>query len=165
MGTKVIISNVLAGILIGVMNITTAISVAALMFAETDPQYLAAGNVVLLIGTVVIGLSGTLASDFRGVICAPHSGLAPVFAAIVSGIYLKLGGQAPEQALPTILAAIMTASIVTGIFLIVLGQLKLGNLVRYIPYPVMGGFLPESALSSSRAASQWQWARYPILIP
>lgn len=135
-----LISNILAGVLIAVMNVTVAISVAALMFANTRPEFLAPGIVVLLIGTVVMGLGGTLFCGFEGVVCAPRSGLAPVFAAIVSGIYLKLGHGSPEQVLPSILIAIMLTSMVTGIFLLFLGRMKLGSLVRYIPYPVMGGF-------------------------
>lgn len=122
------------------MNVTVAISVAALMFADTNPEFLPSGIVVLLIGTLVMGLGGTLFCGFEGVICAPRSGLAPVFAAIVSGIYMTLGAGSPDEALPTILMAIMLTSCITGIFLFFLGKLKLGGLVRYIPYPVMGGF-------------------------
>jgi len=46
------------------MNLTVAISVAALMFAGLPPEFLAPGIVVLLIGTVVVGLGGTLFSDY-----------------------------------------------------------------------------------------------------
>ena len=140
MDTKTIISNTLAGILIAVMNLTVAISVAALMFAGLPPEFLAPGIVVLLIGTVVVGLGGTLFSDYQGVICAPRSGLAPVFAAIVAGLYSLMSDAGASVILPTLLMGIMVTSAVTGLFLILLGQLKLGNLVRYIPYPVMGGF-------------------------
>lgn len=135
-----LISNTLAGLLIAVMNVTVAISVAALMFANTRPEFLAPGIVVLLIGTLVMGLGGTLFSGFEGVICAPRSGLAPVFAAIVTGIFMKFEPGSPQQTLPSILMAIMLTSVVTGIFLFFLGKMKLGGLVRYIPYPVMGGF-------------------------
>ena len=73
-------------------------------------------------------------------ICAPRSGLAPVFAAIVAGLYSLMSDAGASVILPTLLMGIMVTSAVTGLFLILLGQLKLGNLVRYIPYPVMGGF-------------------------
>ena len=39
------------------------------------------------------------------------------------------------------LAAIAITSVLTGIGLYVLGRFKLGNLIRFIPYPVVGGFL------------------------
>lgn len=135
-----LVSNVLAGVVIAVLNITVAISVAAMILVETRGEYLATGVMVLLVGTVVVGLGGTLFSGFRGVVCGARVAFAPVIAVMVGGIYGALGSQAPEQVLPTILAAIMTTSVVTGILLVALGQLKLGSLVRYIPYPVMGGF-------------------------
>ncbi|HKI73656.1 MAG TPA: hypothetical protein VJ998_03385 [Pseudomonadales bacterium] len=60
MASDKVISNLLAGVLIAIMNITVAISVAALMFAQTSSSYLGPGIVVLLVGTVVVGLGGTL---------------------------------------------------------------------------------------------------------
>jgi SulP family sulfate permease len=42
------------------------------------------------------------------------------------------------------MAAIAVVSVITGVFLFLLGRLRLGNLIRYIPYPVIGGFLAGS---------------------
>ena len=134
------VPNILAGMLIAIMNVTVAISVAALVFASTTPAFFASGIVVLLVGTLVVGLGGTLTSGFGGVICAPRSGLAPVFAAIVMGVFASTYvAESPSIALSTILATIVVTSTATGLFLVLLGKLKLGNLVRYIPFPVMGG--------------------------
>lgn len=141
MSARVLISNVMAGGLIGVINITVAISVAALMFAGTQPQYFAAGVAVLLVGTVISALGGTSASGFPGVIVAPRSGLAPVFAGLVASIVTTMTADGhPDAILPTIVMTIMVTALSTGLVLVLLGYLKLGNLVRYIPYPVMGGF-------------------------
>lgn len=62
MPPKALISNILAGGLIGIINCSVAISVAALMFSGTRPEYFTAGISVLLIGTLVTGLGGTLGS-------------------------------------------------------------------------------------------------------
>jgi SulP family sulfate permease len=140
MNKQALISNILAGVLIGIMNITVAISIAALIFSGTHPSYLSAGIVMLLVGTLVIGLWGTMFSGFGGVICAPRSGLAPVFAAMIAAIYSASSSSSPQEVLVTMIITIIMASVVTGLFLILLGKLRLGNLVRYIPYPVMGGF-------------------------
>jgi SulP family sulfate permease len=137
--TRQLVSNALAGILVAVINITIAVSEAVLMFSGTTPQFLAVGIVVLLMSTLIIGIAGTLLSDFGGVICSPRSALAPVFATIISSVYVTSHSE-PDSQLPSILMAIMLTSLVTGIFLLLLGRFKLGNLVRYIPYPVMGGF-------------------------
>jgi len=43
--------------------------------------------------------------------------------------------------LPTILAAIILTSLATGAVFLALGQFRLGSLIRFIPYPVIGGFI------------------------
>lgn len=140
MSPRVLISNTMAGTLIAVINITVAISVAALIFAGARPEFFATGVTILLVGTVITGLGGTLASGFPGIIVAPRSGLAPVFAGLVAAIIADMGISGNPVMLPTIVATIMVTTAFAGLFLILLGQLKLGSLVRYIPYPVMGGF-------------------------
>jgi len=140
MKTKALVSNAMAGGLIAVINITVAISVAALMFSKTKPEYFAAGVTVLLIGTVVTGLGGTLASGFSGIVVAPRSGLAPIFAGQVAAVIFSMKAAPQDAVLPTVIMTIMVTTFFTGLFLLILGQLKLGSLVRYIPYPVMGGF-------------------------
>ena len=50
-------------------------------------------------------------------------------------------GSDPQTLFANIFAAIALSTVLTGIAFFLLGHFKLGNLVRYIPYPVMGGFL------------------------
>jgi SulP family sulfate permease len=141
MSARALILNTMAGGLIGIINITVAISIAALMFAGTKPEYFASGVLMLLVGTVVSGLGGTLASGLPGVIVAPRSGLAPVFAGLVGGVVGTMPASGQQAAiLPTIVMAVMITAFLTGTVLLMLGHLRLGRLVRYIPYPVMGGF-------------------------
>ncbi|MEX2469208.1 MAG: SulP family inorganic anion transporter [Pseudohongiellaceae bacterium] len=133
-------ANILSGGLIALVNISVAVSVAALLFAQTDPRLMVPGIAILLMGTLITGLGGSLFSDFKAVICSPRNGLVPVFAVMVGSIYSSFGSQYSIGAEATIIAAIMVTTVITGLFLLLLGRMKLGNLVRYIPYPVTGGF-------------------------
>ncbi len=45
---------------------------------------------------------------------------------------------------PTAWAAVVLSAIITGLFLFILGKLRLARWVRFIPYPVIGGFLAGS---------------------
>lgn len=133
-------SNILSGSLIALVNISVAVSVAALLFAQVDPRLLVPGIAILLMGTLVTGLGGSLFSDYKAIICSPRNGLVPVFAVMVGSIYSSFGSEYSIAAEATIIAAIMLTTLVAGLFLLLLGRLKMGNLVRYIPYPVTGGF-------------------------
>lgn len=134
------IANIVSGALIALVNISVAVSVAALLFAQTDQRLMVPGIAILLIGTLVTGLGGTLFSGYKAVVCSPRNGLIPVFAVIVSSIYVSFGSEYSTGAEATIIVAIMVTTTTAGLFLLLLGRLKLGNLVRYIPYPVTGGF-------------------------
>lgn len=134
------IANITSGALIALVNISVAVSVAALLFAQTDQRLMVPGIAILLIGTLVTGLGGTLFSGYKAIICSPRNGLIPVFAVIVSSIYVSFGSEYSIGAEATIIVAIMLTTTIAGLFLLLLGRLKLGNLVRYIPYPVTGGF-------------------------
>ncbi len=134
------LANILSGSLIALVNISVAVSVAALLFAQVDPRLMVPGIAVLLVGTLITGLGGTLFSDFKSIICSPRNGLVPVFAVMVGSIYSSFGSQYSLGAEATIIMAIMVTTVITGLFLLLIGRMKLGNLVRYIPYPVTGGF-------------------------
>jgi len=135
-----VVADVLSGALIALVNISVAISVAALLFAGTDPRLMVTGIAILLVGTLITGLAGTLFSEFKSVICSPRNALVPIFAVMISDIYLDLGSSYTTATEMTIVAAIMIATMITGLFLLLLGRSRLGNVVRYIPYPVTGGF-------------------------
>ena len=133
-------ANIVSGALIALVNISVAISVAALLFAQTDSRLMVPGIAILLIGTFVPGLGGSLFRDHKAVICSPRNGLVPLFAVMVTSIYASFGNQYSIGAETTIIVAIMVTTMITGLFLLLLGRMKMGNLVRYIPYPVTGGF-------------------------
>lgn len=134
------LANVVSGSLVALLNVSVALSVAALLFAQTDPRLLVPGIGILLVGTLISGLVGSLGSGYSSVICSPRNGLVPVFAVMITAIYGAFGGRYSIAVEATIVTAMMITTLLTGLFLLLLGKLRLGNLVRYIPYPVTGGF-------------------------
>jgi SulP family sulfate permease len=60
---------------------------------------------------------------------------------IVAGLVTTLSVSRVEDKLATVLAAIAFTTLLTGVFFWTLGYFNLGGLVRFIPYPVLGGFL------------------------
>ncbi len=62
---------------------------------------------------------------------------------IAAGIIAALPGAISRQ-FATVTMMIVTTTILTSILLLVLGFFKLGGLARFLPYPVIGGFLAGS---------------------
>ncbi|MBT5861265.1 MAG: cyclic nucleotide-binding domain-containing protein [Alphaproteobacteria bacterium] len=137
---EILFPNLTAAVLIAVMNITLATSMGALVFSGDLAEHLSSGVALMLVGTAVGGVLIAALSGFKAVVSAPRSGLAPVFATMAAAVAISVGDQPGNVVMPTVVAAILVATIVNGVALYFMGQAKLGSMVRYIPYPVMGGF-------------------------
>ncbi|MEN8210594.1 MAG: SulP family inorganic anion transporter [Thermodesulfobacteriota bacterium] len=93
-----------------------------------------AGAMAGLIGAVVLLFSSGLAGATIGMISAPNG---PV-TILLSGLVIKL---APEYSPHEILVILSTVLFFTGIFQIVFGMLKGGEIIKLIPYPVMASMI------------------------
>lgn len=137
-----LLPSVTAGILIGFLVIFVEISFAALIFSGELSGYVSEGIGFLLFGAFVIGLVVALTSSFPGMIALPQDSPVAILALMASAIASSMPVSAmPENVLATVIAAIIMTSLLTGVFFWVLGTWKLGSLIRFIPYPVVGGFL------------------------
>jgi SulP family sulfate permease len=131
-----------AGLVIGVINITIAIALAALIFSGPLAPYLSTGIGMMLVSAVVFMLVVGLTSSLRGIIAGPQDSPAAILGLVAAAIARAMPAAASPQALlATVVAAIALTSVVTGLFFVLLGRVRSGNLVRIIPYPVVGGFL------------------------
>ena len=132
--------SLVAGALGSVLQVIVTISFAALVFSGQIAGDLAYGIGWFLVGDLLIVLVVTLLSSYPGSLAviqdAPVAILAPAVAAVAAGAALEA-----SALVPTVVATIVVSSIATGLLLIVLGSFRLGGLVRFLPYPVMGGFL------------------------
>ena len=61
--------------------------------------------------------------------------------AIVSASVVVHGAGSPQDVFLSALAAIMVATVLCGVVLLVIGSRRRGDLIRFVPYPVVGGFL------------------------
>lgn len=137
-----VIPGLFAGAMSGTLVVIFSISLAALIFTGDLQRHLPAGIGIALTSAAIIGIISTLGSSFRPVIAAPQENTAVILALMAASIsgYIKRTDPTADP-LPTIVAAIALTAIVTGAFFLALGLLRLGKIVRFIPYPVVGGFL------------------------
>lgn len=128
------------GLITGLVIVIDCISMAALIFSARLSNHLPAGMGIFLVSTIIIGLIVALKSDYPGNIAHPKSISGAIFA-IMGASAVASAKVSPSEVLPTLLAAIMTTTLFAGLFFYLMGRLQFGNLTRYIPYPVVGGFL------------------------
>ncbi len=139
---KVLLSSLSAGLVIAMIDIPFEISVAALIFAGDLSGHVASGIGLHLFGAVVMAAVGALTSSFPGMVVLPQEGPGAILALVAAAIVASMPASATSQELfLTVVAAISLTSMLAGAFFLALGQRRLGALIRYIPYPVVGGFL------------------------
>lgn len=138
---KEIMSSLVAGLVVGILVVFVIVSLAAMVFAGELEDSLAQGIGLFLFGSLIAGLFMTLTSAIVPVIVIGQDAPAAILAVIASGVVAHLHEHDPGHMLGTVVAAMMLASIMTGVAFWLMGRFNLGKLVRFIPYPVVGGFL------------------------
>lgn len=136
-----VISILLAGIIAGVVTLISSVSFAALIFHSALTPYIASGITILISTAVVAGSLFSLLSSARPVVALPDDDTAPILALMVSLIIASFPADTPGDVLfVTTFGALAFSALLTGIVMTALGYFRLGSLVRYLPYSVMGGY-------------------------
>jgi len=138
---RLLVPSLTAGVLAGAMDIGFEISLAAFIFSGALAPFLPQGIGLLLFGALVLGAVVGLTTSSPGVIAGPQDTPAAILAVMCAGIALTMKAAAPQAIFVTVLAAIAVTSLLMGVLFIIVGRFRLSGFVRYIPYPVVGGFL------------------------
>jgi SulP family sulfate permease len=140
--SQTLVRGITAGLVVGVIVVTVSISLATLIFAGDLASFIPRGIGLFLFGSMVMGIVIAILSSLPGATIVPQDGPSALVAVGAAGIASAMAGVAnPEGVYATVVMAIILSSLTTGAFFYLIGQFKLGNLVRFIPYPVIGGFL------------------------
>lgn len=138
---KLLLSSIMVGVLAGVMDLGTEISLAAFIFSGNLSQFLPGGIGVMLFGALVFGIVVALVTSLPGAIAVPQDTPAAILALMAAGIALRMNTAAPQAVFATVLTAIALTSLIMAVILLLMGRFRAGGFVRYVPYPVVGGFL------------------------
>jgi SulP family sulfate permease len=148
----ILLPSITAGLIAGIVTISLEISLAALIFSGDLDQFLAGGIGLMLFGAFAVGITIALTSSLPGMVGLPQDTPAAIMALVAGAIGVSMQGDDPEAIYSTVVAAISLTSILTAIFFLVLGRFKASGFVRYIPYPVVGGFLAGTGYLLSMGA-------------
>ncbi|MBF0426141.1 MAG: SLC26A/SulP transporter family protein [Magnetococcales bacterium] len=139
---SVILPTLLSGLMVGVDNVGSSLAVASLLFSGALVAGLQLGTQVLLLSSVVMA-AGLRSAQPNAIGLVQETGIAILSAALLtmSG-HLENVGEGARVA--TALAIIGAASLATGVTCLTVGWLRLGGFARFIPFPVVAGFLAGS---------------------
>ena len=137
--------SAVAGVVVGVLSILFYVSYAALIFSGPLAPWLAYG----LTATFVTGAIGGAVTSWRSslsfAIGGPDGSTCAVIAALVGTLEVRLRSNGLDDGLlTTTLVVLALSAALTGLLLCGLGLARLGRAIRFVPYPVIGGFLGAS---------------------
>ena len=135
-----LIPTLTAGLIIGVLEVVLATSFAALVFRGDAAIHLPIAIGLSLFAGMAILTTVAFGTSLPGVVGSVQDVTAVILGLITGAITAQTPG-ALHHTFLTLVAVIIVSSLLTGVVLLLLGRLKLGNLIRFVPYPVVGGFL------------------------
>jgi sulfate permease, SulP family len=133
--------HALVALVVGMMSVALNISVAAVIYQGPLGVFLDRAIAQALIGGVVMGIASALMFSYRGTICQPQIAMAGVLTVAAAGMAAGMADPASEPAFATIAALVIATAALTGLATWLLGSLRLGVVARFVPFPVLTGFL------------------------
>jgi len=140
------------GFVAGAIVLPLVISMALLIFQGELAPFAATGIGMVLFGGLIMQCVVALTSSMPGVIGAPQDSPAAVLGLTGLAIIAHMGDAPAEAKFITVVVTVILTSVVSGLFFVFVGGFKLSRFVRFIPYPVVGGFVAGTGLLLVRGA-------------
>ena len=135
----------IASVVVGVFSILFYVSYAALIFSGPLAPWLAYGLTATFITGAIGGVVTSWRSSLSFAIGGPDGSTCAVIAALVGTLAVRLRSNGLDDGLLTATLVVLALSAaLTGLLLCGLGLARLGRAIRFVPYPVIGGFLGAS---------------------
>ncbi|WP_422366744.1 SulP family inorganic anion transporter [Pelagibius sp.] len=141
----VLVRTAFGAFFIALVSAVFAISFAAIVYTGELAQYLDRGIGLTLLGSFVIAVMGAFTLSFRGSILAPQD-VPAILLAGAAASFVASGELSGEELFATIACLIVVASLATGAAGLLIGQMKLAYIARFVPYTVLAGFLAATGL-------------------
>ncbi|MBR1625848.1 MAG: SulP family inorganic anion transporter [Bacteroidales bacterium] len=129
--------DVFGGITAGIVALPLALAFGIQAFSGiNDPSAASLGALAGLVGATMLGFFASLFGGTHSQISGPTGPMTVVTASLVGGAWTASNGS-----ISAVLISMSLAGIFCGVFQILFGLIKIGKYVRYIPYPVLSGFM------------------------
>jgi SulP family sulfate permease len=137
--------SLIAGATVGALSILFYLSYAALIFSGPLTPWLAYGIAATFVTAAIGGAAMSLRSSLPFAIGGPDGSTSATTAALVAALGTHMTPRGDEGGLLTAtLVTLALSSALTGLLLFGLGLARAGRAIRFVPYPVIGGFLGAS---------------------
>jgi SulP family sulfate permease len=136
------LKDVLGGSAASVLTVTFGLSYALLIFAGPLAPFLSYGVAATFVSSAVLAAVIGVGSSLPFAVAGPESSTAAMTGILASSMVERIIAADPSAPLlAPVLLTLALATVATGIVLCGFGMTRMGRAIRYVPYPVVGGFL------------------------
>ena len=136
------IAGIISGLINGIILIVIAMALSGLIFTGPLEPFLPQGIGILLFGFLAYSIFSILTASHPVNLNTPQDIPIAIIALITTSVMTTTGKSwDAEMSFQFVFVTMTLTSVMVGVFFLILGSLRLGKLVRFIPYPVVGGFL------------------------
>lgn len=168
---RVLAASLLAGVTIYILEAIVVVSFAALIFSGALAVYLPQALGLILVGNAIVCGGIVLLSSYSGTIGVAQDTSAALMGLAAAAVVAALPALAVAEQFATVVMMIVLTTTLTGLVFLGLGIFKLGGLTRFLPYPVIGGFLAGTGWLLVKGGLGvmvgtpfgWDWAEMPQL--
>ena len=147
-----------AGFTSGLGLLVAQIAFGSFIFSGPLAAHSSQGVGLVLFGNFAACLVIALVGGFRGAI----AGLSPALVIVMALVGSTMDAEG-DALFATTAAALMVGAVATGVCFLLIGRFRLANLVRFVPWPVAGGFVAGiggavclAAMSLMGADAHWR---------
>ena len=147
-------TSLLAGTIIGAIQIFFVLAYAAILFGQDLSPYLGQGIGILLTGNFIAIFFVSLLSSYSGSISSAQdipATLISIMIANISVLFLQQG-EINSSSFHTAITLLIVTTLATALILLIMAKFKLGKIIRLIPFPVIGGLLASTGWVLSMVA-------------
>lgn len=137
-------ASALFSLVAGLDGLGTSIAFAALIFTGTLAPGFAMGVGLILLSSVVLVLAMALFSRYPSSIGQVRKPSVAILATAIAGATSTMKGASDETRVLTAFAVVALSGLSTGLVFWIFGAFRFGRLMRFLPYPVIAGFLAGS---------------------
>jgi SulP family sulfate permease len=137
--------DIISGLVTPIVIITSTLSYAAMIFSGPLAPKLPLGIGYGLVSAGLMAIVFAIGSSMPFAIAGPDSKLVAVLATLATFIATDLTRRGHAADAPaTVIFALIAGTLITGATLYLFGVFKAGRWIRFVPYPVIAGFMAAS---------------------
>ena len=135
----------ISGLVTPIVIITSTLSYAAMIFSGPLSSNLPMGIGYGLVSAGIMAIVFAMGSSMPFAIAGPDSKIVAVLATLATVIAADVTHRGHAADVPaTVMFVLIAGTVITGVTLYLFGLFKAGRWIRFVPYPVIAGFMAAS---------------------